>query len=193
MKTDKELKAELQKISVILGLPIVGEVTGACATFKLNNHQNLFVRLMGAGRGKGYASISPTEKEIYYQTRHELSNSIHFAEGKAIEAIAKDIQRRLLKPEINQKFLADTIMETLKIHDQKKAQAWLNGELEALGFYGRSETQRYYNDYGVYIHIRTEDGNPYLERFTLPSGAENHVRILKAIIKEAQAIEEENK
>ena len=193
MKTDKELKAELQKISILLGLPIEEEVIGACATFKLNKHQNLFIRLMGAGRGKGYASVSPAKKEIYHQTRLELSNSIHFAEGKAVEAIAKDIQRRLLKPEINQKFLDDIIKETVRVDKQKSEQTWLNKELEAMGFYGQTETKKYYNDYGVYIHIGTEDGNPYLDRFTLPSGAENHIRILKAIIKEAQAIEEENK
>lgn len=191
MKTDSEMKKELIKLSEILGLEITGEITGACATFKLNHHQNLFVRLVGAGRRKGYSSVSPTEKEIYYQTRHELSNSIHFAEGKAIEAIAKDIQRRLLKPEINQKFLDDTIKETLRVNKQKSAQSWLNGELEALGFYGQTETLKYYNEYGVYINMRTENGNPYLDRFTLPSGADNHLRIIKAIIKEAQAIEAE--
>lgn len=192
MKTDSEMKKELVKIGELLNLPIIGEITGACANYKLNDHQSLFVRLMGAGRGKGYASISPLDKRIYYTTRAGLSESIHFSEGKAPEAIAKDVTNRLIKKHM-ERLHENTIEEVERINSHKKAETKLVDDLTALGFDKgyQSDTKMSFSDHGLYIYVNAEDGRPHLDRISFPSGAESHVRILKAIIKEARKIQEE--
>jgi hypothetical protein len=178
---------QLELIGKLLDLPIE-ESWEHGARYKLNDFQEVFVRLMGAGGGKGYASISPRSSlrrgsDSPWFTLDKSTISIYFSEGKAPEKIAQDIKRRLL----NSPYLEDVTTYTRKMiekfNERKNAEKNLSNSLKALkiSHLDVEDKNAHYNHKDLYINARLENGSIYFDHLSIdPSKA---AEVIEAIIK----------
>jgi hypothetical protein len=185
--TESEAQKQLDIIGEALGLKRVdrGERLGYCASFHVSQDVELFVRLMGAGGRKGYASIDPSFKhkgsEGPYFSLRQSSERIHFAEGKDPMKIAADIKRRLLAPAILDP-VATYIVEVVKHHEAYKARTHqLADQVRAAGAEVDEKGKVYYNRGETYFSGSISGDSLYLERFS--AKGDEAAKIIAAIIK----------
>lgn len=96
---------DLNNLSLLLDMTVIGETYEYGATYEINNYQSLYIRLEGGQGGKGYALVSCRKDKVFNDllvNSNDFSfygtkiDKIQFNKDKDISKIANDISKRLL-------------------------------------------------------------------------------------------------